>query len=505
MQEVARIVIEASDSDIETNVSLGRRTRHWLGWMPVLVFILWCGTPASAADLASERASSASTPATLSSLRTFLVDPNSRAVLFGTALLGVSAGLVGVFLVLRGNALVGDVVGHATLPGLALAFLIMEMIGPGSGKWIPGLLAGAFLSGLAGAGAMLFLDRRTSLKADCVQAVVLSVFYGFGSALLSVIQQLPGGNSAGLKDYLTGKSATLVSSDVFAFAVVAVMLVVLTVLVFKELTLVAFDAEYATAGGWPVRFLDALMMLIIVGVTVLGLQSVGLVLVVAALIIPATAARFWTNDIRLMAVIAALIGAGSSIIGVMISSSYAKVAAGPAIVLSGSFLFLLSFAFGRERGLVLLAIQRSLLGLRMDRQHLLRGIYEILERRNLLESNPPAPVAWAEVGALRPWSGRRLTRLFTWAAGQNFVTGGREGLALTPDGRQEAERLVRNHRLWELYLLQYADAAAERVDRDADEIEHLLDAEMIRELEARLDQQDQAHPPASPHAIGPGS
>ncbi len=440
-------------------------------------------------------------------------DPNTRVVLLGTALLGISAGIVGVFLVLRRQALVGDVVGHATLPGIAIAFLVLEGLSPGSGKSTAGLLAGAFCAGLAGAGAMLLAERRTTLKPDAIQAVVLSVFYGFGAALLSVIQQVPGGNSAGLKDYLNGKTATLLASDVTLFAGVAVGLVVLTLLLFKELTLVAFDDDFAAAGGWPVGWLNTLLMLLVVGITVLGLQSVGLILVVAALIIPAAAARFWTNEVHRMAAISAAIGGVSSVLGVLASTTIPRVAAGGAIVLAGSALFFLSFCFGSERGLLPRWVRHRNLVKKTERQHLLRGLYEILEQRSPAERGPaaglsPSPaVSREEVAKLRDWRPHQLDRLLAWGGRAGFLAITPRGVELTASGMEESARLVRNHRLWELYLLQYADMALERVDRDADEIEHVLDTDLIKELEARLPvpvpgtplSTDRTNLPPSPH------
>lgn len=441
-------------------------------------------------------------------------DPNTRVVLLGTALLGISAGIVGVFLVLRREALLGDVVGHSTLPGIAIAFLLLEAISPGGGKSTAGLLAGAFAAGLAGAGAMLLAERHTSLKPDAIQAVVLSVFYGFGAALLSVIQQVPGGNSAGLKDYLNGKTATLLASDVTLFAGVAIGLSLLTLLLFKELTLVAFDEEFAAAGGWPVGWLNTLLMLLVVGITVLGLQSVGLILVVAALIIPAAAARFWTNDVQRMAWTSAAIGGASSVCGVLASTTIPRVAAGGAIVLSASALFFLSFCFGTERGLLLRWLRHRRLVRKTDRQHLLRGVYELRENRTTAAGGMASArdaastaVPREDLERLRDWPPHRLDRLLAWGSRTGFLAVTPRGVELTEAGVAESARLVRNHRLWELYLLQDADVALERVDRDADEIEHVLDADMIRELESRLPgavsketpTADRTNLPPSPH------
>ena len=281
-----------------------------------------------------------------------LTSYNGRMVLAGTAILGVSAGVVGTFMMLRKRSLIGDVVGHAAVPGLAVAYLIGEWRQPGGGQHLPGLIAGAFAAGVAGAVCVLLIDRTTRLRSDAALAVVLAVFYGVGVSLLRIIQQVPSGSAAGLIDYLNGKSASLIGSDVTTFAAAAVVLLAVTLLLFKELTLLCFDADYAGSRGLPTGVLEVLLTGLVVGVTVLGMQSVGLILVVATLIIPPTAARFWTDDVRALTALAAVFGGLCSVAGVVLSSSAPKVPLGPVIVLCGTALFLASLLFGRRRGVV---------------------------------------------------------------------------------------------------------------------------------------------------------
>ena len=275
-----------------------------------------------------------------------------RTVLAGTVLLGVSSAVVGTFMMLRKRSLIGDVVGHAAVPGLAIAYLVGEAITPGEGQNPTNLIIGAFVAGLVGAVAVLAIDRTTRLRSDAALAIVLASFYGLGVALFRVVQQLPNGSAAGLKDYLNGKTASLMASDVTVFAIAAAILLAATLLLFKEFAVLCFDADFARSEGFPTTLLEVLLTGLVVGVTVLGMQSVGLILVVATLIIPPTAGRFWTDDIKTLTWIAAAIGGFTAAAGVVLSASFANVPTGPAIVLAGTAAFVISLLFGRRRGLV---------------------------------------------------------------------------------------------------------------------------------------------------------
>ena len=178
-----------------------------------------------------------------------LRDYNTRVVLFGTTLLGISGGVVGVFMLLRKQSLVGDVVGHSALPGIALAFILVEATSPGEGKHLPTLLIGAFIAGTLGAVSVMVIDRFSLIKADAAMAIVLSLFYGAGTALLTVVQRLPTASAAGLKDFLAGKTASLVASDVWLFSYATILVILVTTLLFKELCLLCFDDDFAAAIG----------------------------------------------------------------------------------------------------------------------------------------------------------------------------------------------------------------------------------------------------------------
>lgn len=429
---------------------------------------------------------------------------NTQIVLLGTTMLGVCGGVVGVFMLLRKRSLVGDVVGHASLPGIAIAFLVMEASQPGSGRTLAGLLIGATVSALVGVLCTLLIVNQTRIKEDAALAIVLSIFYGLGIALFTVIQSIPSGSSAGLRDFIFGKAALLVLADVKLIAQASVVVLVLCCLLFKEFSILCFDEEFAAALGWPTTLLDLLLMAIVVSVTVVGLQSVGLILVVAILIIPAAGARFWSDHLVKMTTIAAGIGGLSAFMGVFASSLMPGLATGAIIVVVGAVFFLMSLLFGSKRGVVYRLWSQRRLRQRVGQHDLLRAAFELIESKNPQATSQDMlqeSMSFQEFVGHRTWSPSRVRRLLRRAQNRDLIwQDAQSAYRLTAQGTELARRAVRNHRMWELFLIHYADIAPAQVDRDADRIEHILEPEMIAQLESLMDQ-EAAFVPQSPHEI----
>ena len=307
-----------------------------------------------------------------------LRDYNTRLVVICTILLGCACGLMGGFLLLRKRSLMGDTLSHATLPGVGLSFMLLVALG-GDGKSLPILLAGAGITGVIGCAAVLFIREQTRIKDDAAMGIVLSVFFGAGVAILGVIQKMPEGSAAGLESFIYGKTASMVMSDFQILVFITVCVITCSLLLFKEFRLLCFDENFAAVLGWPVKFLDILLLALITAVTVAGLQAVGLILIIAFLITPAAAARFWTNQLDRMLMLSALIGAASGWIGASLSAFFPRLPAGTVIVLVAALFFVVSMLIGTERGVMIRFLRQSQLEKRMGRQHLLRALYEILE------------------------------------------------------------------------------------------------------------------------------
>jgi manganese/zinc/iron transport system permease protein len=427
-----------------------------------------------------------------------LQDHNTRVVLAGACLFGAAAGLAGTFLLLRKRSLLGDTLGHATLPGITFAFLMAESFGfsPRSFAW---LALGATISGVTGMGAVLMIRKMSRLKDDAALAIVLSVFFGAGIAMLSAIQQLPGGQAAGLERLIYGNPASMTASDAWFVLAASLLVALVCGCLLKEFTLLCFDEAYAMTVGWPVRPLDALLMGLVVLVTIVGLQTVGILLVVALLVIPPAAARFWSDDLRTVTLVAAAVGGISAVVGVLSSALLPGLPTGALIVLSAALFFGISFLLGKKRGLLMRYFVEREAARRLQREHVLRAIFECAEGAD------PA-VSLDALLAKRPWKKSQLTSEVGLLTDEGLLTTDPSGSCVQLNGRgdSEARRLVRNHRLWEIYLLTHADVAPSRVDRDADLIEHVLDPRLVEELEDILD--DKARErlvPSNPEKVQP--
>ena len=436
-----------------------------------------------------------------------LRDYNTRLVVICTILLGCACGLMGGFLLLRKRSLMGDTLSHATLPGVGLSFMLLVALG-GDGKSLPILLAGAGITGVIGCAAVLFIREQTRIKDDAAMGIVLSVFFGAGVAILGVIQKMPEGSAAGLESFIYGKTASMVMSDFQILVFITVCVITCSLLLFKEFRLLCFDENFAAVLGWPVKFLDILLLAFITAVTVAGLQAVGLILIIAFLITPAAAARFWTNQLDRMLMLSALIGAASGWIGASLSAFFPRLPAGAVIVLVAALFFVVSMLIGTERGVMIRSLRQSQLEKRVGRQHLLRALYEILEGGRVTEELIIRTVPFRQIRGRRTWSDRQLRDYIRRAYNEGLVEAPNkaDSILLTETGLVEAKQVTRNHRLWEIYLIEYADVATSRVDRDADMVEHILGDKMVTRLENKLQAYRIAGSlvPQSPHPIDPG-
>lgn len=273
-------------------------------------------------------------------------DYTLRTITLGTAVLGAICGMLGSFAVLRKQSLLGDAISHAALPGIAIAFLIT------GAKDTNILLLGALVSGLIGTFWIRGITSKTHLKTDTALGLILSLFFGFGMMLLTYIQKQPNANQAGLDKYLFGQAATLVEKDVTVMIIVTGICLATLLLFWKEFKILLFDADYTKTLGFNTRFIDILITFFIVLAIVLGLQTVGVVLMSALLLAPAAAARQWTNSLGVMVILAAIFGAFSGVLGTAISASENNLSTGPVIVLVATVFVLVSFIFSPSRGLL---------------------------------------------------------------------------------------------------------------------------------------------------------
>jgi len=273
-------------------------------------------------------------------------DPTVQVLAAGACLMGALAGAVGTLLLLRRRSLLGDAVSHAALPGIVLAFWWS------GSRETPVLLAGAAAAGVVGTLWIFWLLQTTRLSEDTALGLLLAVFFGLGIALLSRVQQTADARQAGLDRFLFGQAAGMRPWDLAWMGAGLVAVGALLAAFWKEWKQVLFDREYATTQGLPVRMLDLVLDGMTVGVVVLGIQSVGVVLMSAMLVAPAAAARQWTDRFGVMMALAASFGVLGSLAGTLASLALEHVPTGPASVLGVTVLAGASLLLAPRHGLL---------------------------------------------------------------------------------------------------------------------------------------------------------
>ena len=277
---------------------------------------------------------------------TILQSYTTQMVLLGTALLGLASGIAGTFAVLRKESLIGDGLSHAALPGVVIAFLLTGI------KDIEVLIAGAALSSIAAAWLITITVENSKIKFDGALATILSAFFGLGMVLLTYLQSLNNAGQAGLSKFIFGQAATILARDVYITSAAALIIIVLTALFWKELKLISFDVEYAKTLQIPVTFTLILYRALLIMTIIIGIQSVGAILISSLLIAPAVGARQWTNKLGTMCILAGFFGMLSAMGGTLWSTSVQKLPTGPAIIVILSVIVLLSLIFAPNRGIL---------------------------------------------------------------------------------------------------------------------------------------------------------
>jgi manganese/zinc/iron transport system permease protein len=276
----------------------------------------------------------------------FFQDPNTQWILMGSMLLGLSSGVIGCFAYLRKQSLMGDALSHAALPGVCVAFMLTGT------KSIVFFLIGAIVAGLLATLLISLITNFSRIKQDSALGIILTVFFGVGIVLLTQIQHSNSGNQSGLDKFLFGQAASMVQSDVYTMAAISLFLVGISALFFKEFKLLSFDPGFAKGIGLPVFLLDQFIMILLVTAVVIGIQAVGVVLMAALLITPAVAARYWTEKLHIMVILAGMFGALSGFAGTIVSTMASNLPTGPLVVLSATAIFVISVIFSPTRGVI---------------------------------------------------------------------------------------------------------------------------------------------------------
>ena len=282
----------------------------------------------------------------IQSLSDLFLDHTFQVVALGTAFLGLLSGVVGTLATLKQESLLGDVLSHSALPGIGIAFILL------SKKNLIVMLIGAALAGGLATVLINWMKKKSIIKGDSAMSLILSSFFGLGLVLMTYIQRQPNGHQAGLENFIYGQASAMLMRDIKLSVVIASIFLIILVLFWKEIKVFIFDPTFAHTMGFSAVFLNGLVSLMIVVTIVIGLESVGVVLMSSLLIAPSIAARQWSDRMGVVAVLAGIFGFLSGLIGSFISSIGARIPTGPTIVLVASLLVLVSLLVAPKRGLL---------------------------------------------------------------------------------------------------------------------------------------------------------
>lgn len=366
-------------------------------------------------------------------LMELLGDYTLRLVALGSGILGAASGALGSFALLRRQSLLGDAVSHAALPGVAIAFLLTGSKAPLV------MMLGAALAGWAGTLAVSLVIRRSRVPFDSALGIVLAVFFGLGLVLLTHIQKRPDAAQAGLDSFLFGQAASLLRRDVTTMAVLAAAAILILLLAWKEFKLLSFDPEFAASLGLPVQRLDVVLTMLLVVAIVIGLQTVGVVLMSAMIIAPAAAARQWSRRLAPMVVLAASIGVISGVGGSLASSLVPQLPTGPTIVLILSAIVVGSILAAPGRGVVWRFVRVGRLRRPTDLDPVLMHLYALSLQH---ASDPEHGHSLAVLRTMSP-PGAEVASALHGLADRGLARCSEDGLwAPTAIGRREAQRVL---------------------------------------------------------------
>lgn len=404
-------------------------------------------------------------------------DASVRTATAGVLLLAISSGTLGCFIVLRRMSLLGDSLGHAVLPGVCLGFLVTWTKDP---RWI---LTGALASALLASWLIGFVRRHSRLKPDVIMGLVLSGFFGVGTVLLTRIQNIPAGNQSGLNVFLFGQASAISEQDLLFMGTLSLVIVGCVVATFKELVLTSFDEGFAVAIGLPVRGLHYLLMGLTALAVVISIQAVGVVLVSAMLITPAAAALLCTDRMRYMVLLAVGFAVVAGVFGLNVSFLGDRLPTGPFIVLALAVFFVAAYLFSPRYGVAVRGLRRWRQVQKTQRENGLKSVFLAIGPDPLSRN-----VSIARLAESRQEGTAQSLRVVRGLIRHGWAQLDGETVSLTERGQIRARELERNYRLWEHFLTNEVNLPIDHTQRDAENIEHILGPELVRELEAKYDE-----------------
>ena len=398
-------------------------------------------------------------------------DANINNVLLGTIILGFTCGIAGVLVILSKKTLIVDAVSHSVLPGICIGFMFTGVKNPVY------IISGGMIAGAVAVYLVDWISSISRIKKDASIAITLSVLFSAGVILLNIIQHSGNSNQSGLTDFLFGKAATIIESDLYVFGVIAGIVILTLILFYQHFKIALFDIGFAKTIGLSEKLIQGLISGLIIISTAIGIQTVGIILMSALIITPASSALFWTNNFKKSIVLSGVFACLSSLVGVFISFLSSDMPTGPWIIVILSSIAIFS-AFFSKKGIITKKIKAFKNKRKMLSDNLLKTIYTIHEKENHIKKG------WTikEILNTNSISASDLYQGIKILKTKNILANSNDLWVLTNKGIHEAKKIIRAHNLWELYMENFMQIQPDHVHDSAESIEHILTPELEAEL-----------------------
>ena len=422
-------------------------------------------------------------------------DPSIQRVIVGCLIMGVSCGLIGSYVVTRRLSLFGDTLSHAILPGIAVGFIWSGT------KDNYSIFAGALIAGFLGVSCLSVLKKFTKINGDSSLGIVLSAFYAFGICLLTRIQKVGYSDQAGLDSFMFGQVSSFSTQDLYGQFITLLLIGLFIFLNYRQLLVSGFDFQFSRSIGIPTELLQYGLWILISFCVISSLQMVGVILVSAMLVIPAATASLVSRRMNTYLTLASILGAIAGFAGAFLSFLGKNLPTGPLIVLVAGSFFVLVLFLQPQKGILFRWLRLKSENSRIAIENTLKAAFQILESRDFKETEISSQEMMSRRGLSSAEVQREMLNLINAGLATKSTLFAEDGqllpqtnLTLTPQGWEYSCKIVRNHRLWELYLTNEAEYEPDHVHEDAERIEHVIGEKTVRKIEKLL-----KNPKTDPH------
>jgi manganese/iron transport system permease protein len=397
--------------------------------------------------------------------------------LIASGLVGIMCGTLGAFIVLRNMSMIGDALSHAILPGVVLAFVFV------GGYSSLGFFVGAVIAGLISAYAITWIQQNVQTKNDAAIGIVFTAMFSIGVIGISWISRNEGVH-LDLKDFLFGNVLTVSDEDLMLTAAVTGFVILSVMVLYRYLFISTFQSVIAETMGISVKAVHYFLMLLLSFSVVASLQTVGVILVVAMLITPASTALLLSDRLERVVVISALLGLMAAVAGLLIAIRL-ETTPGPAMAVTATAMYLVVALIAPKKGIIAKFVARRGQQFKVEIEDTLKQALKLHRSGSLNIENLTGALGFPRT---------KTNRLVSTLNQKELVTLADHSMQLTSSGVKRANALLRAHRLWETYLVDQVGLNTEQIHEDAEQLEHVLTEDILDEVDREL-----GYPTTDPH------